>query len=534
MKIISKKILKENKIYIKTETDLKKLSCSTPSRENILIIHFYIKYMKMINIKSLMLLSVVTLIIFPSQFILLSAQHQNDDNKSNWELISTAGFDEQNNIAPRGIEIFQDQLLIGTSNWIVNCQEKKIIQINDFFKKLDFETFLSPHWNSDGCEIWALDQGNWKEIIGETGVVKPGFGNKNNSQIGFIKKFKENLYVGTYNSITGCQVWRTKDLIDWEQVVTDGFGNNKNTWAMSATIFKQEFYVGTFNYKDGCEIYKTTDGEHWTSVVGKQSSTPNGFHTSENFYAWSMCVYQDELYVGTDSFQGCELWKTNNGKDWEPIIAYNGYINAKLNSASYACGLGKKIGSIRNMFEFNDELYLCMIGGNIYANISVLTTKNKISIPLQPNLMLSIIQKHRAASIFKYNATTKKITGIVHKSITEEEKQNQFGFGNHQNIYFWSTENINNQIFIGTLNINPFSITINNTNQDLDLTVQLPTGNAEVWMSTNGKNFHKITGSLFKNSNNIGIREMKWFNNRLYVFTSNLKTGCEVWCYSKN
>jgi len=484
----------------------------------------------MVFIKKRIFIINITLILVLafSNMILVSSLKVDFD--SSWEKISDNGFDEKYNIAPRGIEIFQDHLVIGTANWKINNMSD-LFNIDSLFRYIFSHNILNFNWISKGCEIWAFKNGEWYEIVGENGFIDGGFGNNNTTQIGFLIKYKDYLYAGVYNSIAGCQIWRTNDLYNWNKVVSNGFGNKNNIWAMSAAIFNKELYVGTYNFKDGCELYKTSNGEKWIPVVGGNSSTKSGFHTNKNFYAWSICEYNGNLYVGTNSFYGCELWKTKDGKNWNPIIAYNGFINANLKGAKYPCGLGKKIGSIRNMFVYNNELYMCMIGGNVYANLTFNDSNLAIHTPLQPNLFLRKIQNDRAASIFKYNSSTEQVIGVIDNPITNKNNAEQFGFGNPQNIYFWSTELFNEDIYIGTLNLDTIEFIINTKDSKIEMVAHTPTGGAEIWHSDNGRHYQKISWNGFQNDYNIGIRALKIYNGELYAVTCNLKSGCEVWKY---
>jgi len=65
-----------------------------------------------------------------------------------------------------------------------------------------------------------------------TKVNTDGFGDPNNTLIRSMSVFDGNLYAGTMNATTGCEVWKY-DGTNWTQVNTDGFGNPDNTFASS-------------------------------------------------------------------------------------------------------------------------------------------------------------------------------------------------------------------------------------------------------------------------------------------------------------
>lgn len=63
-------------------------------------------------------------------------------------------------------------------------------------------------------------------------VNENGFGDPNNVLIRPMSVFDGNLYAGTMNAVTGCEVWMHDDTT-WTQVNEDGFGNPDNIYASS-------------------------------------------------------------------------------------------------------------------------------------------------------------------------------------------------------------------------------------------------------------------------------------------------------------
>jgi hypothetical protein len=110
---------------------------------------------------------------------------------------------------------------------------------------------------------------------------------------------------------------------DWLQVNEDGFGNSQNFSAFSMAVYSNQLYVGTWNNTDGCGIWRW-DGpgsNDWTQV------NTDGFGTAQNRGAHSMAVYGGRLYVGTgNSAEGFQVW-TYDGAAWSRV-ASNGLGNA--------------------------------------------------------------------------------------------------------------------------------------------------------------------------------------------------------------
>ena len=89
-------------------------------------------------------------------------------------------------------------------------------------------------------------------------------GDRNNQGPKSMAVYNNNLYVGTYNPITGTEVWRY-DGTNWTKVNTNGFGNVNNGMSHSMAVYNNNLYVGTRNDVTGTEVWRY-DGINWTQV----------------------------------------------------------------------------------------------------------------------------------------------------------------------------------------------------------------------------------------------------------------------------
>src|SRR4030042_870022 len=146
-------------------------------------------------------------------------------------------------------------------------------------------------------------------------------------------RYNSQLYVGPYNSPgfggQGCEVWRY-DGAHWTQVVGQdapstagtgpGFGDAANISASSLEVLGSYLYVGTDNY-NGCEVWRF-DGSSWTQMMGQGTApdpTAPGFGDSSNGCAHSMAFMGSNLFVGTYNNNGCEVWRYN-GSNWTQMV----------------------------------------------------------------------------------------------------------------------------------------------------------------------------------------------------------------------
>ncbi|MBN2407902.1 MAG: T9SS type A sorting domain-containing protein [Elusimicrobia bacterium] len=130
-----------------------------------------------------------------------------------------------------------------------------------------------------------------------------GFGDTNNDQVILSpQSFGDQLYAGTMNDDTGCEIWRTEDGETWEQVNEDGFGD-PNNWEITSFCIPGDGYIyaATSNSSTGGEIWRSEDGETWEKVEG----TEGGFGDAHNTSVYlSMGTYNDHMYAGTHNYNG--------------------------------------------------------------------------------------------------------------------------------------------------------------------------------------------------------------------------------------
>lgn len=467
-----------------------------------------------------------------------------------WQQINEGGFGSRYNRGPRGIAIFNDSLVIGTANYNSDTilEENKSWEIKEF-RELYFKSLNPENIPSNGCEIWSYNGTNWTQLVGNTTDADSpsGFGNKNNSEVGFLITFKGYLYAGIRNHHNGAEIWRTQSINQsWELVLDEGGGNTNNLWFMIASEFKNELYVGTFNAAEGCEIFKTCNGVNWNKTVGLNADTENGFSISGNAYAWSMAVYDDLLYVGTANLNGGgELWKTKDGFSWDPVIAYDSFLEARLHGADYPRGFcGRNLfswirymmlkpnfrGGIRDMAVYKNELYIGFVGEDLYVNI-VIEKLGKVFTFGQgfPRVLYPLRRYlNRGLEIWKYNSTLDKwsrVVGGIGKGTFNG------GFNDVKNEYPWDMKVYNGSLYIGTLNADHGNFTFTrNRLLNWNLSWATPEGNAELWRY-DGSNLEQINNDGFNDRYNVGIRELIGYKNKIYAATMNLKTGCQVWEY---
>ena len=166
------------------------------------------------------------------------------------------------------------------------------------------------------CEVWRWDGATWTAVVGGGSAVPAGFGGSNPDAMS-MAVYGGELYLATRNELTGVEIWRY-DGTDWTQSVGNlpeasiaaGFGDTDNDTAFNLCTYRENLYAGTFNPVSGCEVW-AFDGSAWTQSVGNLPSAliASGFGNTDNFFVPDMQEYEGKLYVGTQNdVNGCEVW----------------------------------------------------------------------------------------------------------------------------------------------------------------------------------------------------------------------------------
>jgi hypothetical protein len=221
---------------------------------------------------------------------------------------------------------------------------------------------------------------NWRQ------VSEPGFGDPNNSVVFNLAVMGDYLYAGTFNHVTGMEIWKTdaegEPPYRWTKVIEHGaYRGNLNEGALAMCAFNGALYVGTciqdggFDRVNGigpagAELLRIFPDDSWELLVGgarltergllvPRSGLAAGFNDMFNGYFWRMAVHDGRLYVGTVNwstfirylnverwpeamrdmvsswgldetiarFAGFDLWCTADGEHFEPVTT-SGFGNS--------------------------------------------------------------------------------------------------------------------------------------------------------------------------------------------------------------
>jgi hypothetical protein len=536
---------------------------------------------KNIKLKISLFIIIVFLIIMPN--VLSDLEYDQDNlqkstdlivkqqiyNESEWKQITDNGFGKKTNLATRGMAVYNDELYIGTQNvklpklfedrfpgLFENISKllpnilpkflnrilflKAIYQLKHHISDNNFRTLLHLIVRrSEGCEIWKYNYttDSLTQVVGDNSVtgMKAGFNYTFNCLATVIIEFKGKLYVGTWNtpigslqdlSRKGAEIWRFDGKV-WEQVVGNnaiytkgGFGNFNNAGISSMEVFNGYLYAGTMNWGysifGGCEIWRTQNGLQWEKVVShgfKQNmSLSDLLKGVSNTYVWNMEVFQNQLYAGT--FNSCYRFFSNGGMGcqlWRTSCGKN-WTKVDLPTGIdgvYQDGFGDPGNyGIRTMVVYNDELY-------------VGTAANLI--------------EDKGCEIWKYNGSTWIPIISANAPSVEPGDITYSGFGNPLNKYAWSMAvTSDNKLYVGTANGKFINLMEPKTNGCeiwcYDGTEWIPIVKDDVGEKSNGFGNIKNEGARSiieypRGSGNIVVGTFKLISTRALI----PQQGCSLW-----
>lgn len=283
-----------------------------------------------------------------------------------WERVATGGFGQAANIGIDRLTEFNGQLYASTwtdgsigaqiwrspsgnaNSWSLVAQGGLGSTNNaEFMSLTPFNGYLyAGTWvgdsNDHGAEIWRSNTGNsgsW------TRVASNGFSNDNsNYAILSMKVFNGSLYAATGNDMSGGELWRSSDGLNWTQVNSDGFGSADNTRVVSLETFASNLYVGTWNSATGGEIWRTSNGTTWERVM------QGGFGNSANTDIGALIVFRHELFVMVGNrATGPEVWRsaTGDSSSWRKVM-----------DTGFGSGNALSVGWDNHAVVFDDNLFI--------------------------------------------------------------------------------------------------------------------------------------------------------------------------------
>lgn len=288
----------------------------------------------------------------------------------NWQQIVGNGFGDVNNTEVDEFFVFKDKIFAATRRpAATGAAQLWVSSTGDIgsWSKIVFSPAIPPQANAIptvhttalgggiayiGTTNMISGGGVYRSVNGSswTQINTNGFGTKENFMVApTMQVFKgsasqDYLYVGTRNTTTGAQVWRTPydntTPSNWTKVADFSTIDTSVKTPTYGYVFNNKLYVGT----DGTTayLYESADGSAWS----KNTGVGNGFGISTNRNIASMVEFNGMLYATTHNpTTGGQLWRSADGDAWTSVT-------------SDAFGKGNSIDELHNLRVANGILWV--------------------------------------------------------------------------------------------------------------------------------------------------------------------------------
>ncbi|MBL0331052.1 MAG: T9SS type A sorting domain-containing protein [Bacteroidetes bacterium] len=171
---------------------------------------------------------------------------------------------------------------------------------------------------TDGALIYESSDGNnWAMNF----PADTGFNDIDNSSFTAMEVFQNKLYVSTYNTTDGAQIWNTADGITWNPIITDGFTNGGNLYGINDLLVANgKLWVSAYSWMSGLAAFappsgETRGGSEYTYVYATSDGTTFINYNNDAFGGTNrrgyLGYFQNFVYQGSNNFtwSWAEVWR---------------------------------------------------------------------------------------------------------------------------------------------------------------------------------------------------------------------------------
>lgn len=343
---------------------------------------------------------------------------------------------------------------------------------------------------SVGTQVASADRIDWEMVVGPGAATPAGFGDANNTFAVSAVVSGQFVYLGTFNEVTGAEVWRTTDGTSWTQVNSNGFGHPENQGVYSMTTFLGYVFAATwggFTVGPPTRVWRSPDGTTWTQA------NIDGFGDTDTAEPHSMAVHNGFLHVGVSNFpDGAEVWESVNGFNFSQanvdgfgdgdnqqvfaLESFEGSLYAGTENVVDGAQMRRTDGGGLSWAQVNSD------GFGDSDNTAIWSTA-----VLDDTLFAGTWNGSTGAEVWRSaNGTT-------------WTQANADGFGESANWAAASMAVVGGALYVGTYN----------------------TGGAEVWATGDGASWSQVNSDGFGSSSNFQVRVLVEHNGALYAGVSN-------------
>ena len=253
--------------------------------------------------------------------------------QDSWVNNVIGGFNNTNNTQSKGLNVFNNRLYAATGPDSGYVYRTSTGQKNSWQKVFSQPGVSSVNAiNSTSSNFYVSGYYNYNSIYPDTTIIyRSSDGSTNwtpyfkfSGSANFIIPFKgigtvDSIYV-IKNGVNGSEIWKNDQLNLSNSWAQTNFVNNGYFTITSNCIHNSKLYIGT---SQSAPLYKPTlwssaDGNNWTQESTIILDTTQFSSTSIS----AMVSFNNELYIGTESYNGAQIWETTDFIAWNLVATY--------------------------------------------------------------------------------------------------------------------------------------------------------------------------------------------------------------------
>ena len=338
----------------------------------------------------------------------------------------------------------------------------------------------------------SVVDGEWQQVVGSVHGGGSGFGDDLNLAAASMATFDGGLFVGTENPF-GAEVNYSVDGRSWYLGNNPGFNVPTNDAVTSLVAFDGHLYAATRNRSLGAQVWRTGAPGVWASVE------ENGFGDPGNTSVPSGAVFGGKMYLGTDNPTGCEIWRSPDGEAWAQANS-DGFGDPQNRVAeTLAVFRGELFVGTRNIGgaelwkSVDGETWVPTMTGGFGSSAREAITDLAV---FRNELYAGVDNEVGGAQVWRSSdgaGWTQVVGG---------------GFGDPGNTEFGG-----------------FAV----AEHGLLAAVSGPSRAGTTWLSATGAIWVSNSSPGFANRDNVAIKTVHYWDDRVFAGTANLVSGCEIW-----
>lgn len=267
--------------------------------------------------------------------------------------------------------------------------------------------------NFGGTLIFASSTGdadNWENALK---TQKAGFGDLANENFKDMQVFQGNLCGGTWNEISGAQVWCSADGKTWHLSNFPGFGEEDNIIIWSGGVFNGYLYFGVQNR--GENIFATKDDEGKVFRT-KDIHAPQAWEEVFTGYPGSirsdiLGVLHGQLYISNPSANGIQVWRSDTGSAWRwQLVNVPGMNGSRSNWSTITDGAA----------IYNSRLYVAV--SNAKTGVQIWRTTGASTTPSAAPLRWEAVNTPGFGTSANYHAQLIPFQGFLYAWVTNYQQ----------------------------------------------------------------------------------------------------------------